>query len=423
MERRFTLRYRELMDEAMVRPESFEGILQRLDSFVKPFTNSLIRREQRRHAWEYVAGLLSNLRRKNTEMIAYLHEQDRQPLQKFIGQTNWDHEPLIGELARQIGDALGETDGVLVIDPSGFPKQGRNSVGVDRQWCGRLGKVENCQVGIYMGYVSRNERALVDFRLYLSKAWCVDKKRKKDCGVPKGTKFRTRHEMALEMIEEHGANLPHAWITGDDEMGKSSIFRKELREMNERYLLAVPGNTLVRDLDATLPPCDGRGRPRKSPFQRMENLAKAFPEKAWTTIGVRDGEKGPLEVQMIKARVQTKQGIHVGPEEIAVAFRERQRDGSFKHDYGLTNAPADTPLAEFARVFKAEHRIEECLKRAKSEAGLADYEVRTWEGWHHHQTLSLLASWFLTREKQRGEKNISEPHRSPSPPRTCTVAA
>jgi SRSO17 transposase len=126
---------------------------------------------------------------------------------------------------------------------------------------------------------------------------------------------------------------------------------------------------------------------------------------------------------MIKARVQTKQGIHVGPEEIAVAFRERQRDGSFKHDYGLTNAPADTPLAEFARVFKAEHRIEECLKRAKSEAGLADYEVRTWEGWHHHQTLSLLASWFLTREKQRGEKNISEPHRSPSPPRTCTVAA
>jgi SRSO17 transposase len=264
---------------------------------------------------------------------------------------------------------------------------------------------------------------LVDFRLYLPKTWCGDKKRKKDCGVPKGTKFRTRHEMALEMIKEHGANLPHAWITGDDEMGKSSIFRGELREMNERYLLAVPGNTLVRDLDATLPPCDGRGRPRKSPFERMANLAKAFPEKAWTTIGVRDGEKGPLEVQMIKARVQTKQGIHVGPEEIAVAFRERQRDGSFKHDYGLANAPADTPLAEFARVFKAEHRIEECLKRAKSEAGLADYEVRTWEGWHHHQTLSLLASWFLTQEKQRGKKNISEPHRSPSPSRTCTVAA
>jgi len=423
MERRFTLRYRELMEEAVVRPDSFVGIIQRLESFVKPFANNLIRSEQRRHAWEYVAGLLSNLKRKNTEMIAYLHEQDRQPLQKFIGQTNWDHKPLIGELVRQVGSALGEADGVLVIDPSGFPKQGRDSVGVDRQWCGRQGKIDNCQVGIYMGYVSRNERALVDFRLYLPKAWYRDRTRRKKCGVPKGTKFRTRHEMALEMIKEHGAYLPHAWITGDDEMGKSGEFRGKLREMKERYLLAVPGNMLVRDLDAAIQPSDGKGQPRKPHFQRVENWAKTIPEKAWTTIDVRDGEKGPLEVQMIKARVQTKKSNRLGPEEIAVAFRERQRDGSFKHDYGFSNAPANTPLAEFARVFKAEHRIEECLKRAKSEAGLADYEVRTWEGWHHHQTLSLLASWFLTREKQRGEKNITEPHRSPSPPRPCTVAA
>src|SRR3989304_55238 len=140
MERLFTLRYRELMDEAMVRPDSFVGIIQRLESFVKPFADNLIRSEQRRHAWEYVAGLLSNLKRKNTEMIAYLHEQDRQPLQKFIGQTNWDHKPLLAELASQVGAGLGEADGVLVIDPSGFPKQGKNSVGVDRQWCGRLGK-------------------------------------------------------------------------------------------------------------------------------------------------------------------------------------------------------------------------------------------------------------------------------------------
>ena len=423
MERRFTVRYRELMDEAVVRPESFEGILQRLESFVKPFADSLIRIEQRRHVCEYVAGLLSDLKRKNTEMIAYLHEQDRQPLQKFIGQTNWNYKPLIGELARQAGEVLGEADGVLVIDPSGFPKHGRHSVGVDRQWCGRLGKVENCQVGIYMGYVSRTEHALIDFRLYLPKTWCSDKQRKKDCGVPKGTKFRTRHEMAVEMIKEQCTKLPHAWITGDDEMGKSAEFRGELREMSEQYLLAVPGNTLVRDLNIALPPCDGRGRPRKSPFQRMENWAKAFPEKAWTTIDVRDGEKGPLEVQMIMARVQAKQGTRVGPEEIAVAFRERQGDGSFKHDYGLSNAEVGTPMSEFARVLKAEHRIEECLRRAKSEAGLADYEVRTWEGWHHHQTLSLLASWFLILENQRGKKNISEPHRSPSPPRPCTVAA
>jgi len=423
MERRFSVRYQELMNEAVVRPESFTGIFPRLEAFVKPFADNLLRSEQRRHAWEYVAGLLSNLKRKNTEMIAYVHDQDRQPLQKFIGQTNWDHRPLIGELVRQVGAALGEADGVLVIDPSGFPKQGRNSVGVDRQWCGRQGKIDNCQVGIYMGYVSRKEHALVDFRLYLSKSWSRDRVRRKKCGVPKGTKFRTRHEMAVEMIKEHGANLPHAWITGDDEMGRSSEFRGKLREMKKQYLLAVPGNTLIRDLDSTAPPCDGKGRPKKSPFQRMENWAKSIPQEAWTTVDARDGEKGPLELQMIKARVQTKKGNHVGPEEIALAFRERQRDGSFKHDYGLSHAPADTPLTEFARVSKAEHRIEECLKRAKSETGLADYEVRTWEGWHHHQTLSLLASWFLIQEKQRGGKNISEPHRSAGSSRTCTVAA
>jgi SRSO17 transposase len=423
MERRFALRYRELMNEAVVQPDSFVGIIQRLESFVKPFADNLVRIEQQRHAWEYVAGLLSNLKRKNTEMIAYLHEQDRQPLQKFIGQTNWDHRPLIGELVRQVGAALGETDGVLVIDPSGFPKQGRNSVGVDRQWCGRQGKIDNCQVGIYMGYVSRNEHALIDFRLYLPKAWCSDRARRKSCGVPKGTKFRTRHEMALEMIKEHGENLPHAWITGDDEMGKSGEFREKLRERKERYLLAVPGNTRIRHLDAAIQPSAGKGRPRKANFQRVEDWVKTIPEKAWTAIDVRDGEKGPLEIQMIKARVQTKKSNRLGPEEIVVAFRERQRDGAFKHDYGLSNAPVNTPLAEFARVFKAEHRIEECLKRAKSDAGLADYEVRTWEGWHHHQTLSLMASWFLTREKQHGKKNISEPYRSASPPRTCTVAA
>jgi SRSO17 transposase len=402
MDRRFAERYEELMADAEVKPEALEGVLERLKEFVQPFAASLEHAAQREHLEEYIAGLVSNIKRKNIESIAYLHEQDRQPLQKFIGQKPWEWQPMISELARQIGSELGEADGVLVFDPSGVLKQGKASVGVARQWCGRAGKVDNCQVGVYMGYVTRKEHALVDTRLYLPEEWTKNKKRCKRAGIPKEIRFRTRHELALEMLREHRVALPHRWVTGDDEMGRNSHFREELRAMNEQYLLAVPSNTLVRDLDATPPPSQGSGRPRTVPFQRADNWMKAANN--WTQIEVRPGEKGPLVVEMMKARVQAKLGRRNGPEEMLVVFRERQGDDTFKHDYCLSNAPFNTPLKELARVLGAEHRIEECLRRAKGEAGLAQYQVRTWKGWHHHQTLTLLATWFLTHEKRRGEK-------------------
>ena len=402
MERRFAVRYEELMADAEVKPETLEGVLQRLTEFVQPFAASLEHAVQRDHLQEYVAGLVSNVKRKNIETIAYLHEQDRQPLQKFIGQKPWGWQPMIGELARQIGAALGEADGVLVFDPSGVLKQGKASVGVARQWCGRAGKVDNCQVGVYLGYVTRKEHALADTRLYLPEEWTKDKRRCRRAGIPKEIRFRTRHELALEMLREHRAVLPHRWVTGDDEMGRNSHFREELRTMSEQYLLAVPSNTLVRDLDAPAPPYCGSGQPPKVPFQRADSWMKTA--KNWTRIEVRAGEKGPLVVEAAKARVQAKLGRRNGPEETLVVFRERQNGETIKHDYCLSNAPFDTPLREFARVLGAEHRIEECLRRAKGEAGLAQYQVRTWKGWHHHQTLTLLATWFLTQEKQRGKK-------------------
>ena len=186
MERRFAVRYEELMAEAEVKPEALEGVLKRLDEFVKPFAASLKHDAQRQHAAEYVAGLVSNVKRKNIETIAYLHEQDRQPMQKFIGQKPWEGEPMIDELVRQVGASIGRADGVLVIDPSGVLKQGKASVGVARQWCGRAGKVDNCQVGVYMAYVARDEHALVDARLYLPKEWTKDKKTVQASGNPQG---------------------------------------------------------------------------------------------------------------------------------------------------------------------------------------------------------------------------------------------
>lgn len=423
MERRFSVRLRELLEDAVVQPEQLRGLLERLKRFVKPFADCLVRSKQRELTQQYVAGLLSQVERKNVESIAYHHDQDRQALQKFVGQYTWDHRPLIGELVRQVGSALGRPDAVLVFDPSGFPKKGNESVGVQRQWCGRLGKVDNCQVGVYLAYASAEESALVDVRLYLPKSWAGSKSRRVKCGVPTEIQFRTRHELSLEMLDEHESVLPHGWVAGDDEMGKVPEFRGQLHIRGEHYLLDVPSNTLVRDLHVEPPPYRGHGPRPKSPWIRVDRLCASLPASAWTTIDVRDGERGPLIVEAVKVHVQAKTAPVEGLLEVLVVIRERQGDGTLKHDYRLSNAEYETPLTEFARVAKAEHRVEECLQRSKSEAGLADYEVRTWRGWHHHQTLSLVATWFLTQEAREGKKNHACHYRSAGPQHLRSAAA
>ena len=403
MDRRYELRREMMLADCEVRPEVVEGMLERLGEFVRPFADGLSEAEQRAHSQEYVAGLTSKLERKNVESIAYLHDQDRRALQHFIGESPWDHRPLAKELARQVGQELGQGDGVIVFDPSAFPKKGSESVGVTRQWCGRLGKVENCQVGVFMGYVSRVEQVLVDMRLYLPKEWAQDKKRREKCHVPSEVRFQTRHELALDMLQETGTLLPHTWVAGDDEMGRSSRFRRDLRDLNERYFLAVPSNTTIRDLQVPAPEYSGRGRKPKRPFEQVRRWMQSLSDEEWTRIDVRDGEKGPLQVEIVSRRVQAHTDTRkVGPEEMLVVIRSPDEQGGTKHDYYLSNAPRRTRLKEFARVAVAEHRVEECIKRAKSEAGLADYEVRNWFGWHHHVILSLIATWFLVQETRRG---------------------
>lgn len=411
MERRFELRKEAMLAECEVAPQVFQGVVERLTAFIEPFAELFGQPAQRKHATDYLSGLVSDLERKNVESIAYRHDQDRRNLQHFIGCAVWNHQPLMTELARQVGEELGEEDGVIVFDPSAFPKQGKNSVGVARQWCGRLGKVDNCQVAVYMAYVSRIDQMLVNTRLYLPEEWAKDRARRKAAGVPKQVRFQTRHQQALEMLEEQGHLLPHTWVAGDDEMGRNSSFRRDLHERGERYLLAVPCDTLIRDLDVEPPAYSGRGRLPKTPFQRVDQWRDALPNDAWTRIRVRDGDKGPLEVEVATCRVRTKINRHVMKyEETLVIIRSLGEEGVTKYDFYLSNAPPETPQKEFARVALAAHRVEEAIKRGKGEAGLSHYEVRNWCGWHHHQTLSLMATWFLVRESHRGKKMDTSHH-------------
>ena len=196
-------------------------------------------------------------------------------------------------------------------------------------------------------------------------------------------------------------------MAGDDEMGRPSWFRRRLAALDERSLLAVPSHTALRDLETSLPEYGGKGRRPTRPWHSVQAWSQAVDASAWQRIEVRDGAKGPLVVEIVKRRVVSRDHRRQqGDEELwaVIRYRDRDQDRVVNVDYYLSHAVPETPLGELARVAKAEHRIEDGRQRSKSEAGLADYEVRHWTGWQHHQTLSLLATWFLERETHRGKK-------------------
>ena len=421
---RYRLRKQQLLDECEVPPEVFQGGIERLAEFARPVAEGLARQEQKDHARTDLAGLVSDLGHKTAESIAYRHDRERHGLQHFVGSSTWDHRPLIRESAGPVGRAIGTPDGVTVFDPSGFAKKGDASVGVQRRWLGRLGKVDNGRVGVFMASASTREHALVEVRLYLPKAWAQDRARRERCGIPEAVRYRTRHELALEMLREVGPLWPHGGVTGDDERGRSSRFRAELRRLNEPSLLAVPSNTTVRDLGGAVPEWGGRGPHPKRAFEPVRAWSKALPAGARRRIQVGDGERGPQFVEPVATRVvaKTDRG-RIGPEELLVVIRSSDEGGATRHDYDLSSAPPETLPGVLARVAKAEHRVERCLQRGKSEAGLADYQVRTWSGWHHHQALSLIAGWFLVQESRRGGKGGTGPDGAAGASRAGVVAA
>jgi SRSO17 transposase len=388
----------ELLRQAQIPPTALAGWPRRLEQFLQRYLPCFFRQEHRDLVPVVLAGKLSNLERKTAEPIARQAGRHRKPVQHFVGAGKWDDEAVLDELRRHVALEVGAADGVLILDGSGFPKSGTASCGVERQWCGRLGKIDNCQVGVFLGYASGRGQALVDRRLYLPRGWAEDRDRRAQAQVPAGVAFQTKLDIGLDLIERC-RGLPHGWVLGDDEFGRSVDFRGQLRRRGERYLLDVPSNTAVRDLQERGP--DGR----KPSFERADAWAARQPADRWRRLAVRDGEKGHVVVRALVAVVQTKdEDGRVGRRERLLVVRPVAHAGDTT--YALTNDLHETGRAALVRVKHQRHAVEQLFQGGKGEVGLGHYEVRSWVGWHHHMTLSLLALWYLLLERRQvGEKS------------------
>jgi SRSO17 transposase len=399
----------ELLAETEVEPATVRQCTHHLTRFLRRYLPFFYRDEQRHHAEVILKGKLTGLQRKTTEPIAIAGGRKRRPLQHFVGAGGWKDAAVRAELRRHVTEELGDPDGVLVLDPSGFPKKGTESCGVDRQWCGRLGKVENCQVGVFLAYVAPRGKALVDGRLYLPAERAADAKHRQKTAVPKDITFQEKWRLGLDLVRTVGQDLPHRWVVGDDELGRVTELRAQLRLAHERYVLDVPCNTLVRDLSERRPPARAGGKPRLPLFERADRWAARQPKKRWKKIRLRGGEKGPRDVWALQQRVQTKdEDGCVGPSERLVVIRTRAAAPQVW--YTLSNARQEVPLAPVVVAHGSRHGVEELFEEGNQEVGLSHYEVRSWTGWHHHLTLSLVALWFLQLERLTVGKKKSGDH-------------
>lgn len=389
-------------------PPNVDKILEKLESFMGSLSAFLAdylplfgRSTIQANAQFFLKGLLSDLSRKTAEPIAEIFGLERKTMQRFVGIGSWNDALIEDCMIKDISENLGTSDGVLSVDPSSVPKQGNSSVGVGRQYSGHEGKVDNCQVGVFMSYASSKGHTLIDKQLYLPKNWAKNWKRRKKAKVPKKVAFKKKWELGDEMLQAHASAFPHRWITSDSEFGRVGEWRDRLNARGEQYAVDIPSNTVVH--------YSVKGDCLQGAW-KVSELVDTHNPSDWTRFEVRKTANGVKYVDAFMEQVFTEREDGTLRREILFVTKTVETKPQIR--FSISNAPSNTPLSAFVRVRDRHWLIEDCFKRGKSDVGLDQYEVRSWVGWHHHMTLSILALWFLEKERSRHGSVLFPPHRT-----------
>lgn len=409
-------------------PTPINSWRERFVAFFSTFFAGLARCEVTDAAQSYLEGLLRPLAAKNCWSIAEATgASDPQAHQRLLRTASWDETRLSHARRASVAETLGESDGVLIFDETGFLKSGNKSVGVGRQYSGTAGKIGNCQVAVFGAYTSSKGRTLYDTRLYLPKAWTNDQSRRREAGIPDSTEFATKAELAGQMLDQAvDEELPVGWVVADTVYGANFDLRQKLIEHKLQFVMEVPKDTTVypdRPLILHASPARGsrgRGRPKrrriKGKTTRVDAMADKFAPSTWKRIRVADGSKGPRIYDWAARRVVARDKKK-GSQDLWLLVRRSVARPSEKAYY-LAWAPAECPVATLAGVAANRWPIEECFKESKGEVGLADYQVRQWTPWHRHIELAMLAHLFLTQlrieygtDDPRGPLSLAETRR------------
>lgn len=402
-------------------PCDLDVLAEELVAYHGLFADLFERHEQREWSECYLQGQLSQIERKTVEpMVLALKGPDPAAVraaQQFLGEGAWSDEAILTRHQRLVGESLGEADGIVIIDGSGFPKQGHHSVAVAPQYCNALGKVANCQEGVFAAYASSQGYTFLDRRLYVPQAWFDEAHGplRERSGVPEALEFQTEPALALEMLRGLVARgeVPFSWVVADEHFGSNPAFLDGVAALSKWYLVEVSPSTQVWLEEPKVEPAGqgSMGRPRQHPrlaegeppAQEIRQIAARLPQKAWRRYTIQEGSQGPRVAEFAFLRVTRARRRQPTTRLWLVLRRSTEPKAEVK--VYLSNAPETGARTELVRVSGRRWPIESAFEEAKGELGMDHYETRTWRGWHHHMTQTFLAHHFLVRMRLKLKKS------------------